>query len=443
MASASFGQSSRASSLQLGKYHHHANQFGLSLSSNYYDFDLNYGTSSSQLNRCRENEFCNNKSVQPNNNNNNNQFSWLLRNPKINRASKQTTNNINNYSININLYDNISFNDIPTPSLWPTTSSDRFNTGDSRGAAYNDCGDDDGRRHLPSSSSSSSFIQADNELASCCFGKFRIFLACYLLLGVTLAIYSRNTLSLAAVKMVANNEMNTGLFALFSSSDFNSASSSSVQYLDHSNFDSLEDGSCPIEIVHKPMQEGIGIDDQAMYRIELATYLPAASFNNKSPANKSQLTNALKTLIRSRVENGELVDWSPSEQGMIFAAGSVGNLLMAIPLSRLGEIYGAKWIIFVAVFGATLQAAFMPIISTCKVSLIILFQMIFNGLTFGADCVAYTLFAHWLTPTEMSFFVACLMTCYQLGTIISSFVTSKLLVMGTNWCWCFYTPGEY
>jgi len=90
---------------------------------------------------------------------------------------------------------------------------------------------------------------------------------------------------------------------------------------------------------------------------------------------------------------------------------------------------------------ALLQAALMPLIVPYHVGLVILFQIIFNGLTYGADCVAYTLFAQWLTATETAFFVACLLICYQLGTIISSFITAKILTLGIAWSCCFYTPA--
>lgn len=156
---------------------------------------------------------------------------------------------------------------------------------------------------------------------------------------------------------------------------------------------------------------------------------------------KSELEIRFRDSIKQRIERGDLVDWTPSEQGLIFAAGSVGNLLIAIPLSRLGEIYGSKWIIFAASLGATIQAALMPLVSPCHVSVVILFQVIFNGLTFGADCVAYTFFAHWLPPQEMAFFVSCLLICYQLGSVMSSFITSKILADGIAWSWCFYTPA--
>lgn len=423
MASASLERSSQYCRLQFGRQHH---QLGLS-TSGYFDCESHYGAASGQLNRYRENEYCNNKSAHTSNN----QYSWLLRNLKINRAPKCNSNNNNNCSININLYDNISFSS--TPSIRPLSSDTLIDH------YQNEAPSTGGLCHSASSAEGEQPASA----GGCCFGKFRIFLAFYLLLGITLSIYSRNVLSLAAVKMVANNEIQNGLFALLSSSDSSALIERGGMHHPMADSSSLRDaGSCPAEDSHNSKHNSAeGAKKEEAQNMALASYLPVSI--DRKHANRSQLTNAFGALIKKRVEEGELVDWSPSEQGLVFAAGSVGNLFMSIPLSLLGQTRGTKWIIFVSVLGATLQAALMPVVSNCHVSLVVLFQMVFNGLTYGADCVSYTLFTHWLTPTEVSFFVACLMPCYQLGNIMSGFITSKLLEMDINWCWCFYTPGEY
>lgn len=254
-----------------------------------------------------------------------------------------------------------------------------------------------------------------------------------------MAIYSRNALSLAAVGMTANNVMTKELTDIMSAnSDYttqftsnnNFQSANRTTNLAFSDDDDALEGACPIVGLAPTIKTAQNLNS-----------IPT-QVSNGSSNTKLQVEFNLSQSIRQRVENGQLVDWTPGEQGLIFAAGSVGNLLIAIPLTRLGEIYGPKWIIFIASLGATIQAALMPIISPCSVILVIIFQVIFNGLTYGADCVAYTLFAHWLTPTEMAFFVSCLMICYQLGTILSSFATAKILTESLSWSWCFYTPGE-
>lgn len=416
------GRSSQYCAPQYARQHR---QLGLS-TSGYFDNESQYGAFSGQLNRHRENEYCNNKSAHTSNN----QYSWLLRNLKINRAPEYTSNT-NNCSINVNLYDNISFSAAPTPLIGPPSNDRLINHYQHEAPST-----DDGRY-----CHSASFVEHDQPPSpgGCCFGRFRIFLAAYLLLGITLSIYSRNVLSLAAVKMVANNEIQNGLFALLSSPDSSARIEAGGFHNPAADTNSLQgSGSCPAEDSHNPPETTKKEEAQNM---ALASYLPASI--DRKHANRSQLTNAFGSLIKKRIENGELIDWSPSEQGMVFAAGSVGNLLMSIPLSLLGQTRGTKWIIFASVLGATLQAALMPVISSCHVSLVILFQAIFNGLTYGADCVSYTLFTHWLTPTEVSFFVACLMPCYQMGNIMSGFITSKLLEMDIDWCWCFYTPGKY
>lgn len=303
-----------------------------------------------------------------------------------------------NYTINNHIYDNISFADSPilrSLSRKGDVAEEGHLCGHSK--LLDDANPSGGRRGPFRRFFSRPFA-----------GKFRFFLACYVLLGITVAIYSRNALSLAAVGMIANNAMNRELADILSNSD---QMSGSAQL----------DGACPIE---------------------RRTSAPNSTASHETSGGNSLGGSHLRLSIQQRIDRGELVDWTPSEQGLIFASGSVGNLLIAIPLTRLGEIYGPKWIIFAAALGATIQAALMPIVSPCNVVVVIIFQIIFNGLTYGADCVAYTLFAYWLTPTEMAFFVSCLLICYQLGTILSSFATSKILSENLPWSWCFYMPGK-
>lgn len=260
-------------------------------------------------------------------------------------------------------------------------------------------------------------------------GKFRIFLASYVLVGITLAIYSRNALSLAAVGMVANNVIDkelVNIIHLLSASqldhDGSTRNQSSLSVSLRSN-----DGSCPILDEH-PEKSAEGGQQQQQQQ-------------QQTP--RHELERAFRSSIRQRIESGQLMDWTPSEQGLVFAAGSLGNLLISIPITRMGEIYGPKWCIFAALAGATVQAALMPLVAPLHISLVIVFQVIFSGLAFGADCVAYTLFAHWLTPTEIAFFVACLVVCYQLGAILSSVITAQILTGSENldWAWCFYVPA--
>lgn len=258
-------------------------------------------------------------------------------------------------------------------------------------------------------------------------GCFRYFLASFVLLGISLSIHSRNVLSLAAVNMVADIQVHHELV------EFLSYGVSNVSLHDR-NQPSL-DNSCPIDKTQKASKVNPRIESI------LAAYLP--EHIGMMNASEVQLETAFKSSAKRRVSLGDLVDWTPSEQGMIFAAGSVGNLLLAIPLTRLGEIYGAKWIIFAASAGATIQAALMPLVSGQHLLVVILFQLVFNGLTYGADCAAYTLFVHWLAPNELAFFVSSLLICFQIGSITSSAVTATILTRNIHWSWCFYCPGKF
>lgn len=360
-----------------------------------------------------------------------NEFTWLKAHYKFSGKRSSVGKKSNpgaTYTINGHLYDNISFADSPILR----SLSRRGGTIQQR----TDAGSGGGGSPIKNDYDSVYCNDISEGLLTqrgCYFDKFRIFLACYVLLGITFAIYSRNALSLAAVGMVASNVLNRDLVKILSSG-------TTISNLTEQIYSAL-DGSCPVYGL-APTTTTSDLNLAQVFGHNNRSWTPLVNQPSEQ-AKKSQLETRFRMSIKQRVERGDLVDWSPSEQGMIFAAGSVGNLLIAIPLTRLGEIYGPKWIIFAASLGATIQAALMPLISPHKVGLIILFQIIFNGLTFGADCVAYTWFAYWLTPTELAFFVSCLLVCYQLGTMISSFITSKILSSGLAWSWCFYTPGEF
>lgn len=331
---------------------------------------------------------------------------WRIWHKFQGRLSDETSENSNlkkhTYkAINTHLYDNISFIDTPL---------------------------NDVAKYLVDGNELEQSSNNDQSPRGCFFGKFRIFLAIYALLGLTLAIYSRNAISLAAVGMVASNELNRGLV------DILSQSNNANKYSSGSYSNAL-DGSCPI------LDRLVDSNSATPTQSSSTNSLPLWTNYSEVISTREQLEEKFRESIRQRVSRGELVDWTPSEQGLIFASGCIGNLLLAIPLTRLGEIHGSKWIILAATLGATIQAAFMPLICKYHFSLVVVFQIIFNGLTFGADCVAYTLFAYWLTPTEMAFFVSCLVICYQVGTIISGFFTAKILSLGLAWAWCFYLPA--
>lgn len=323
---------------------------------------------------------------------------------RLTKSDPTTTNsNLKKHTykaINTHLYDNISFIDTPL---------------------------NDVAKYLVADDSDQIADEKPHPSKGCIFGRFRIFLSIYALLGLTLAIYSRNVISLASVGMVASNELNRGLVGILSQSN------NANKYFSGSHLDA-PDGSCPI------FDQLVGSEGDSP---QVPSIDAPYQWTNHSEviSTRLQLEAKLRESIKQRVERGELVDWTPGEQGLIFASGCIGNLLLAIPLTRLGEIHGSKWIILAATLGATIQAAFMPLVCKYHFSLVVVFQVIFNGLTFGADCVAYTLFAYWLTPTEMAFFVSCLVICYQVGTIISGFFTAKILSLGLTWVWCFYLPA--
>lgn len=269
-------------------------------------------------------------------------------------------------------------------------------------------------------------------------GRFRIFLACYMLIGITLAIYSRNALSLAAVGMVANNVVDEELINILAArKDRNGHLNNETTTGGITGAIQNIDGSCLILDRHLERRQRDASRIQSVVNV-MSHLPPGVDFDQ---AHRYQLEQAFRSSIKQRIQRGQLVDWSPSEQGLIFAAGSVGNLMISIPITRVGEIYGPKWVIFSALSGATMQAALMPLVAPLHIGLVILFQVIFSGLAFGADCVAYTLFAYWLTPTEIAFFVACLVVCYQLGAILSSVITAQILTRALDWSWCFYVPA--
>lgn len=326
--------------------------------------------------------------------------SWLLRhyNARKPRAPQHA-------AINTHLYDNISFADSPLLT---------------RSLSQKAVGSDE----------SATTLQSDDTAASwtACGGKFRLFLASYVLLGITLAVYSRSAISLAAIAMVASTEFSRQLVSI-AESESNNATASLANYVLIS--DASLDGSCPVyrrqaSVLTSPQLAAVGSDIQPIL---------------SSTAGVQQQQQQLESSIKQRVESGQLVNWTAGEQGLVFAGASLGNLLIAVPMTRLGEVYGPKWIIFTALFCASVQAALTPLVAPCHLALMFLFQVTLTGMTYGADCTAYTFFALWLTPTETAFFVACMILCYQVGAIMSNSFTTRVLSLGLSWAWCFYIPA--
>jgi ACS family sodium-dependent inorganic phosphate cotransporter len=132
--------------------------------------------------------------------------------------------------------------------------------------------------------------------------------------------------------------------------------------------------------------------------------------------------------------------WSEPNQGLVLGSYFWGYLITQVPGGRVAELYGGKWVFFVAVVlnvGATLLS---PICSTYGFQYLILMRILMGlggGLTFPAMNV---LVAEWAPRQERSTMSSLIYGGTSLGTVLA-IPTAGLIAGWLGWEAVFYIHG--
>ena len=138
-------------------------------------------------------------------------------------------------------------------------------------------------------------------------------------------------------------------------------------------------------------------------------------------------------------EDGPLI-WSEPQQGLVLGSYFWGYLITQVPGGRLAEVYGGKWVFWVAVLINTFAVLLIPVCSMAGYQYLILMRILMGlgaGLTFPAMNV---LIGKWAPETERSTISSIVYSGTSLGTVLS-IPTSGFLATTVGWESVFYVHG--
>lgn len=141
----------------------------------------------------------------------------------------------------------------------------------------------------------------------------------------------------------------------------------------------------------------------------------------------------------SKSEDGPFV-WTEPQQGFVLGAYFIGYFITQIPGGRMAEIFGGKWVFFVAVIMNMVGTLLSPVCSKAGYQYLIIMRIIEGlggGVTFPAMNV---LISKWAPASERSTISSIVYGGTALGTVIS--IPSAGLIAGSlGWEWVFYLHG--
>jgi ACS family sodium-dependent inorganic phosphate cotransporter len=128
-------------------------------------------------------------------------------------------------------------------------------------------------------------------------------------------------------------------------------------------------------------------------------------------------------------EDGPLL-WSEPQQGLTLGSYFWGYFLTQVPGGRIAELYGGKWVFWVAVFINVVATLLIPVCSMAGYQYLIIMRVLMGlgaGVTFPAMNV---LIAKWAPEEERSTISSIIYGGTSLGTVLSIPSSGKVGILG-------------
>ena len=256
-------------------------------------------------------------------------------------------------------------------------------------------------------------------------GVFRFLLAAIVLAAIAANSYANYTMYIAAIEMVSNDVLAAGMTQLRAK---------------HLSRDPLRAGANAAAPGTCPVATELAAGRLAAGSVEAANKSVASLREQRALALDSV---ALFSSVQERLASGQLVDWTINQRGLIFTAHTLGTILLALPISRLGLVYGPKTMISLCILVAAARMLLLPYLAgRTPFWLLLAFELIMGGPGGSIGILAYPLAAAWLQPDEANLFVALGQMVTLIGNAATNFVSTQLLANHISWPWCYYLPGE-
>lgn len=130
-------------------------------------------------------------------------------------------------------------------------------------------------------------------------------------------------------------------------------------------------------------------------------------------------------------------EWTMKQQGVLLGGFYYSYFVFMILGGRLAEVYGAKYVILVAVLGSALINLATPWMAHNSFLLLVMSRVVMGAIQSGVFPAMYALIAKWLTMSEASIFAPLIKMNLRLGMVFASLIPG--LVYG--WPMAFYSTG--
>lgn len=140
---------------------------------------------------------------------------------------------------------------------------------------------------------------------------------------------------------------------------------------------------------------------------------------------------------------GPKYDWSPSLQGILLGAFNYGIMITHIPGGRLAEVFGGKWLIFLAMAISSLVNVLTPLMA--QFSYVLIGSRIVLGMAQGLVMPScYAILVAWLPRDKAIALFPILGVGGNVGSILTSFLTGFLCEQHflDGWPAAFYFAGK-
>lgn len=158
------------------------------------------------------------------------------------------------------------------------------------------------------------------------------------------------------------------------------------------------------------------------------------SATHSNPHNATQQVDGSS---KEEVYSYERFNWTMQQQNVLLGGFYYSYFVFMILGGRLSEIYGAKYVILLAVAGSALINLATPWMAHTSFTLLVMSRVVMGAIQSGVFPAMYALISKWLTMSEASIFAPMIKMNLRLGMVFGSLIPGLI----SGWPNVFYFTG--
>lgn len=167
--------------------------------------------------------------------------------------------------------------------------------------------------------------------------------------------------------------------------------------------------------------------------------IDSATGDKTSPSNESLTTTPASESTDS--DDGLHFNWSKQDVQIILGSFYIGYGPGILFSGSVAQRYGAKYPLFLCVFGSAIINIFTPMIAQLHLNLLIGSRIMLGVIQGSLMPCLYELFNRWLTQTESSIFAPMIKVSMPLGSLLGTIMPGILASFKLDWPNLFYIGG--